>query len=282
METIGKYEVHELSSKLPRMTDEEFQELKESIKSQGLLHPIIVTNDRIKIVDGINRARVCEELKIEPEVITISQYLSQSINRRIATKKAHDDEMTGLIKAEEEGTNEETIEPFIIMQNVIRRHLTDWQKYKQLTAIKGKPKHGGTNKYNKDEEPKIDSSSLNDIADTLKIGKSKVKQLITIDAKAPEEIKEKLANDEISVNKAYEMISENKPKAKPKQKIKKKDWFEENIEDENIRFIWREAIKIKSKIENKIGLIYMAEFYEIIKKIDKSNYKVLWETQHGF
>ncbi len=51
---------------LPKMHDEEFAQLKQSIKEEGQHYPIIA-NDDLEILDGHHRFRACTELGIEPD-----------------------------------------------------------------------------------------------------------------------------------------------------------------------------------------------------------------------
>jgi ParB-like chromosome segregation protein Spo0J len=51
---------------LPKMSDEEFAELKESIQAEGQ-HYAIVANEDLEILDGHQRFRACIELGIEPD-----------------------------------------------------------------------------------------------------------------------------------------------------------------------------------------------------------------------
>ena len=51
---------------LPKMSDEEFAELKASIQTGGQHYPI-VANDDLEILDGHHRVRACIELGIEPD-----------------------------------------------------------------------------------------------------------------------------------------------------------------------------------------------------------------------
>lgn len=51
---------------LPKMSDEEFAELKVSIQTEGQHYPI-VANEDLEILDGHHRFKACEELGIEPD-----------------------------------------------------------------------------------------------------------------------------------------------------------------------------------------------------------------------
>ena len=51
---------------LPKMSEEEFAELKASIQTEGQHYPIIV-NENLEVLDGHHRYRACTELGIEPD-----------------------------------------------------------------------------------------------------------------------------------------------------------------------------------------------------------------------
>jgi ParB-like chromosome segregation protein Spo0J len=82
---------------VPRPSPEEYEALKESIKTEGQEIPIIV-NGADEILDGFSRNQICNELHIEPKFV-----------RRTFTNK-----------------NDEKI--FVVEINVKRRHLTTSQK----------------------------------------------------------------------------------------------------------------------------------------------------------
>ena len=51
---------------LPKMSEEEFAELKASIQTEGQ-HYAIVVNEDLEVLDGHHRYRACTELGIEPD-----------------------------------------------------------------------------------------------------------------------------------------------------------------------------------------------------------------------
>ena len=51
---------------LPKMSEEEFAELKNSIQTEGQHYPIIVNED-LEVLDGHHRFRACTELGLEPD-----------------------------------------------------------------------------------------------------------------------------------------------------------------------------------------------------------------------
>ncbi|BDD02269.1 ParB/RepB/Spo0J family partition protein [Persicobacter psychrovividus] len=60
--------VEELKELIPALAEEEFQQLKDNIAKEGVREPIQLwqqTDDRYVIIDGHNRYRVCQELKID-------------------------------------------------------------------------------------------------------------------------------------------------------------------------------------------------------------------------
>ena len=65
---IEPIEDPEIKKLLPELTKEEYQSLKESIKSEGQHEPIIVDKD-YKIIDGYHRYQVSNELGNDPTKI---------------------------------------------------------------------------------------------------------------------------------------------------------------------------------------------------------------------
>lgn len=56
--------VHPYADKFPMLPDAELDELAESIRSVGLLHPVVVTPDGL-ILDGRNRLEACNRAEVE-------------------------------------------------------------------------------------------------------------------------------------------------------------------------------------------------------------------------
>jgi ParB-like chromosome segregation protein Spo0J len=81
---------------LPKMSDEEFAELKASIKVEGQHYPIVVNED-LEVLDGHHRFRACIELGIEPD------FEVRKFEDKLIEKK------------------------FVIEANLRRRHLTKFQ-----------------------------------------------------------------------------------------------------------------------------------------------------------
>jgi ParB-like chromosome segregation protein Spo0J len=81
---------------LPKMSDEEFEELKESIRVEGQHYPI-VANEDLEVLDGHHRFRACTELGIETD------FEVRKFENKLLEKK------------------------FVIEVNLRRRHLTNFQ-----------------------------------------------------------------------------------------------------------------------------------------------------------
>ena len=96
----GKY-----ADRVFALTKDEYEALKDSIKQNGLYHPIII-NEKGNVLDGHHRLKACEELGIQP---------------RFEVKEFEDE------------TQEEL---FVIDTNIARRQLSDYQKGELLLSKK--------------------------------------------------------------------------------------------------------------------------------------------------
>ena len=94
--TTNNYEIHQAAYIFPRMSEEEFEQLKNDIAANGQQTPILLHDG--KGVDGRHRLRACEELGIDPQF----------------------DEIVA--------ANDTKIEQVVVSINLHRRHLTDSQK----------------------------------------------------------------------------------------------------------------------------------------------------------
>ena len=269
MEKIGKYKVHEMASRLPMMSEDQFEVLKENIRTQGVMEPVILLSKKDpRIIDGRNRAKACDQLGIELQFIYLDDFLNDSAQMRAdTTTRLGNPE--GLLKAEQVDDIETIIKEVVLMKNVYRRHLSDFQRFLQLKAVEGYPEPGGDRKSEKSKPIKSDLKTLSELASKLGWSEDKIGMAQWLDKNAPEEIKEALMKNELSITTAY--------KDEKAKKVKKPDWFDQSIEDENERFLIREAIRLKTKIEKQIGILYFNEFLKIFTKIDHTNYKETWK-----
>lgn len=76
--------IHKYANIFPMMTYVEFEALKADIQEHGLLEPIEVYQG--KIIDGRNRYKACDELKIEP---TFKEWEGEDVLTYIISKNLH-------------------------------------------------------------------------------------------------------------------------------------------------------------------------------------------------
>lgn len=173
---------------MPRMSKEEFDELKKSIRTEGQHYPIIA-NENLEILDGHHRFRACVELQIEPD------FEVRKFEDKLIEKK------------------------FVIESNLRRRHLTSFQLVElgiplleiEKKLAKKRQVHGGKKGrdiqlglVSKNALPSIKKGKATTIV-AKKIGLStrifeRGKKIVE---KASEEEKQKLRDGKKSISKAY-------------------------------------------------------------------------------
>jgi protein gp37/ParB-like chromosome segregation protein Spo0J len=76
----GPYSVHPLADAFPLIEGDEFKELVDDIRRNGLGTPIMLTHDKSTIVDGRNRYRACDIALIDPKFHTLpASYTDEQI-----------------------------------------------------------------------------------------------------------------------------------------------------------------------------------------------------------
>ena len=91
------YQLHELATLFPGMTDEEYQTFRLDVRSHGLIQPIVLWREsddaEWEIIDGRHRALVCDDLSIDPtftylqgDIDPIQYIISANIRRRHLTE----------------------------------------------------------------------------------------------------------------------------------------------------------------------------------------------------
>jgi ParB/RepB/Spo0J family partition protein len=84
------HNVHPAAAIFPMLPDDELNDLAEDIKTNGLIHPIVVDSDD-QIIDGRNRLAACEIAGVEPTFTNlngqdpVAYILSANISRRNMT-----------------------------------------------------------------------------------------------------------------------------------------------------------------------------------------------------
>lgn len=99
MTDYGPYKVHPLADAFPLIEGEEFDQLVDDVRRNGLGNPIVLSADETTIVDGRNRYRACDAAMVDP----VFRPLPASFK-------------------------EEQIVDFIVSENVHRRHMSTGQR----------------------------------------------------------------------------------------------------------------------------------------------------------
>jgi len=178
---------------VPKLSGEEYNSLKESIKTYGLWMPLIV-NPQGEILDGHHRFRACIELEIK------TKHAERVFENKLLEKK------------------------FVIECNLKRRQLTEFQK-----AELGMPLQKINEDLAKLRMVKPESSngytigtSVQNTADEIGMSRGTFERAKKIIEKAPEEIKQKLRekNSSTSISKEYQNILKAQKKEKRQEEIK--------------------------------------------------------------
>ena len=175
---------------LPKMSDEEFVELKASIQSEGQHYPITVNED-LEVLDGHHRFRACTELGIEPD------FEVRKFEDKLLEKK------------------------FVIETNLRRRHLNNFQlvelavpllEIEQALAKKRQAK-GGKNGRNMqlglapdDATPEFKAKATEAVAKKAGVSTRTFERGKKILEKASEDDKQRLREGKASIAKVYSEI----------------------------------------------------------------------------
>ena len=163
------FEYSELSTVFPSFQgDQEFLDLVESIKTEGLLEPIVIWQG--KIVDGRHRHLACKEARVKPEY----SYLPDdwSLDR---------------------------VKDRVVALNVLRRHLTTGQRALVAAALANMTL-GGDRKSNQSANSHSDTS-LQKAANQMSVGRRTVATAKDVKRDVPD-LAEKVNRGEMSLNAA--------------------------------------------------------------------------------
>jgi len=185
---------------LPRMSEEEFAQLKASIKTEGQHYPIIVNED-LEVLDGHHRFRACTELEIEPD------FEVRKFDDKLLEKK------------------------FVIEANLRRRHLNNFQLVELAVPLleiekalaKQRQSKGGKNGRDlqlglasddtEPNEPQISAKATEVVAKKAGLSTRTFERGKKILDNATEDDKQRLREGKVSISKVYQEIRESeKPK----------------------------------------------------------------------
>lgn len=179
----------EFAELLPNLSDDQYTALEADILQNGCYSPVIV-DENMRIVDGHNRQRICEE---------------NNISYTMAVFEFDDD-----LEAKQ----------WMLDTQKGRRNLDKWELGK--IALKLKPEIEARAKANMSAGGQISQqgctglSNLDwtkvdtrqELADSVGLGRSTMSKVMQIDENAPEVIKQALDKKELSVNRGYEMTKQ--------------------------------------------------------------------------
>lgn len=208
----------EYDNLLPRMSEEEFTELKRSIETEGQHYPIIVNED-LEVLDGHHRFRACTELGIEPD-FEVKQFDDKLLEKK-----------------------------FVIEANLRRRHLNNFQLVElavPLLEIEKKlakqQTQNNKNKQNQQQELTPDDTlhelefkekPVEVVAKKAGVSTRTLERGKKIIEKASEDDKQKLREGKTSIARVYqEIVNEEKP-PQPLEEAKIKRESEQDLHNKS-------------------------------------------------
>lgn len=220
------------------ITQNKFEELKESINRSGVLSPIIVRkkNDRYEIISGHNRARCCKELGIAEIPAIIKEY---------------DDDMAELIMIETNLAQRENILP-------CEKGLA-YKKRLELIKKIGKENTDKASNINRLEEkfPEGTKPSLDKLAEEAEDSRTQIQRFIRL-TELNETLKNKVNDEIIGIRAGVELSYIN-----PEEQI----IINDIIDEANIKLSTAQAQKLRAVK----GTITKENVLEIIKGKPKKN-----------
>jgi len=231
---------------VPNLSILEYQDLKNSIQQNGMYIPIII-NKEGEILDGHHRYKACKELGIEPKV-----------THSIFTNKLEE-------------------KKFVIENCIKRRHLNDFQKAelaiplleieKELAMAR---EQNGTLVSNETR-----GKTTEKVAKQIGLSGGTMARCKVIIEQAPEETKEKLRNNKLTVYKVYNQLRKAKKREARLAELEKTQIsLPETIQLHN------EDFRNLQLADNSISLIFTDPPYteiDLYEEMAKQAYRVLKE-----
>lgn len=233
VELLDEFNNHIFSA----LSQNKFEELKESISRSGVLSPIIVRKkqDRYEIISGHNRAKCCKELEIKEIPAIIKDYY---------------DDMAELIMIETNLAQRENILP-CEKGLAYKKRLELLKKIKKENTIKASDSNENEEKF-----PVGTLPSLNQLADESEDGRTQIQRFIRL-TELNDGLKNKVNNDIIGIRAGVELSYINKDEQEIVNNI---------IDEANIKLSTNQAEKLRAVF----GTITKDNVLDIIKgKIDK-------------
>lgn len=187
----------EIQSLIPPLSDEEYNQLKDNIKKDGLRDPAITWGK--VLIDGHHRKRICDEMGIELKTV------SMNFDTRIDVLE------------------------WVLNNQFGRRNLTTFQKaelalkYEPIIAARAKENlktsTGGSDPQPLVKKPKAAIHTHEEVAKKAGISATTIQKAKVITDKGNDETKEKLRKGETSIHQEYQKIKQEEKIIAHKTKI---------------------------------------------------------------
>lgn len=213
----------EFKNLIPALSAEEYAQLEANILEEGIREPIITWNGYI--IDGHNRFSIAQRFDLECK--TTSKHFA----------------------------SEESVKEWMILNQFGRRNLSNYQRsvlaleLEEVFSKKAKENIVIENKNRSTDSVKLPKrvsvDTRKELSKVAQVGERTLGMVKKIQEKAPQEIKEKLATGEVSINAAYKEI-----KAAEQKDISNKNKLE--------NFDKIEEVKDLRIIQNDINMFYVS------------------------
>lgn len=220
----------EFKDLIPALTAEEFKQLEDNCLAEGIRENILTWNGFI--IDGHNRYEIANKWNLKYQ--TENKYF----------------------------TDEDAVKEWMILNQFGRRNLSNYQRSVLALKLEGlfreKAKENkviAADKMN-GTFPQISAKTITpidtrkELANIANVSHDTIAKVKVIEAKAPEEVKAKLATGEVSINQAFKDIKKDEKKQNYEQK---KAEFEKPIKliNENQIIIHGDSVKVLPTLQKK-------------------------------
>lgn len=224
----------EFKNLIPALSAEEYSQLEANILNEGIREPIITWNGFI--IDGHNRFSIAQRFDLEYK--TTSKHFS----------------------------SEESVKEWMILNQFGRRNLSNYQRsvlaleLEEVFSKKAKENIVIENKNRSTDSaklPKRDSvDTRKELSKVAQVGERTLGMVKTIQEKAPQEVKAKLATGEVSINAAYKEIKKEEKKEERDKKIQEIKANSINYKQSNIKLLEGNLFnEIKKINDNSIDVL---------------------------
>jgi ParB-like chromosome segregation protein Spo0J len=225
----------EFEALIPPLSDEEYDQLCSNITAEGVVRdPLVVWRDENILLDGHNRLRFLKSIPDDEFPFSVEL-------RRMRSR--------------------ERAKCWIIQNQLGRRNLSDGWRYeliqtrKQILAEKGKANMAAGGKEGLSQNDKPSHNTRSEIASELGWGTNKVAKADKVWREAEPEVKEKIKNNEISINQAY-------------QKVKKpsvpREWDWDTAEDRIVKYVYKQFAEVPAAEKKEFRETIVERIKEIV------------------